>query len=230
MMGKGVSYFGKIKRRQLHLHRWRGLGGGSKTTTMNRREYLKQTALFLGYAVSAATVSEVMLSCKSTANLDWKPVFFNSEQASLVAEIAETILPKTDTPGAKELGVPQFIDKMISLTRDEAGQQQITAGMEAFQEAANEKFGKTFNELDETQRREFLIEQDKKSPPFPISMWGIMLDPNPEPITFYRGIKSMVLTSYYTSEKIGEEVLVYKPVPGPAVGCVPYNGQNSWAE
>jgi hypothetical protein len=197
---------------------------------MNRRDYLKQTALFLGYAVSATTITEVMLSCKSTANLEWKPVFFNSDQANLVAEIAETILPKTDTPEAKELGVPQFIDKIISLTRDEAGQQEIISGMEAFDEAAKTKYGKAFTEVDETQRREFLIEQDKNSPPFPVNMWGIMLDPNPKPITFYRGIKSMILTGYYSSEKIGEEVLVYKPVPGPYSGCVPYEGQNSWAE
>jgi hypothetical protein len=197
---------------------------------MNRRDYLKQTTLFLGYAVSATTITEVMLSCKSTANLEWKPVFFNNEQASLVAEIAETILPKTGTPGAKELGVPQFIDKMMSLTRDEAGQQEIISGMEAFEQEAKEKYGKPFTELDENQRREFLIEQDKNSPPFPVNIWGIMLDPNPEPITFYRGIKSMILTGYYSSEKIGEEVLVYKPVPGPYSGCVPYEGQNSWAE
>lgn len=197
---------------------------------MNRREYLKQTALFLGYALSATTVSDVMLACKSQVNIEWKPVFFTPEQANLIAEIAETILPKTDTPGAKELGVPQFIDKIISLTRNEAGQQDLIAGMEAFEQAAKDKFGKAFVELDVSQRREFLIEQDKNSPPFPVSMWGIILDPNPKPITFYRGIKSMVLTGYFSSEKIGEEVLVYRPVPGQYAGCVPYEGQNAWAE
>lgn len=197
---------------------------------MNRRDYLKQTALFLGYAVSATTVSELMLSCKSTANLDWKPTFFNENQANLIAEISETILPKTTTPGAKEMGVPQFIDKLVAQTSSKAGQKELIAGMEKFEKAAVDKYGKAFTELDNAQRQEFLVEQDKISPPFPPNMWGIMLDPDPKPITFYRGLKNMVLLSYFTSEKIGEEVLVYRPVPGPYSGCIPYEGQNSWAE
>ena len=38
---------------------------------------------------------------------------------------AETILPKTKTPGAKELGVPQFIDKMVNDTMDAAGKEKF---------------------------------------------------------------------------------------------------------
>ncbi|MEZ4901247.1 MAG: gluconate 2-dehydrogenase subunit 3 family protein [Spirosomataceae bacterium] len=197
---------------------------------MNRREYIKQTALFLGYTLSATAVSEVMLSCKTQADLAWKPVFFDNNQANLIAEIAETILPKTNTPGAKELGVPQFIDKMLKLTTDEAGQKGLIKGLEDFEKACSDKYGKDFTELDAKQRQEFLIAQDKASPAFPISMWGIMLDPNPQPITFYRRIKSMVLMGYYSSEKIGEDVLAYSPVPGQYKGCVPYKGQNAWSE
>jgi len=197
---------------------------------MNRREYIKQTAFFLGYAVSATTIAEMMLSCKTQANLDWKPVFFDNNQANLIAEIAETILPKSKTPGAKELGVPQFIDKMLKLTSDETGQQDIIKGLEGFEKSCSDKYGKEFAELDAVQRKEFLIEQDKVSPAFPISMWGIMLDPNPKPVTFYRRIKSMVLMGYYSSEKIGEQVLAYAPVPGQYKGCIPYKGQNTWSE
>lgn len=197
---------------------------------MNRRDYIKQTALFLGYTLSASTISQVMSGCTTEANLDWKPQFFSPAQASLIAEIAETLLPKTETPGAIELGVPQFIDKIIAITSDKNGKEEILKGMEIFQKDCETKFEKNFTSLDLEQKKEFLIAQDKASPAFPVSMWGIMLDPNPQQITFYRRIKSMVLMGYFSSEKVGEEILVYAPVPGEAKGCVPYEGQNSWAE
>nr|WP_290932663.1 gluconate 2-dehydrogenase subunit 3 family protein [Haliscomenobacter sp.] len=82
---------------------------------MNRRELLKSSGLFVGYAVSSATLTSLFISCQAEAkvNLDWNPVFLSKEQANTLAEITETILPKTKTPGAKELAVPQFIDKML---------------------------------------------------------------------------------------------------------------------
>jgi gluconate 2-dehydrogenase gamma chain len=72
---------------------------------MNRREALKQTTLILGYAVSAPVAAAMLNGCKAKPQLNYKPVFFDEEQAALLAEIAETILPKTSTPGAKDAGV-----------------------------------------------------------------------------------------------------------------------------
>ena len=71
---------------------------------------------------------------------------------------------------------------------------------------------------------------DKEAAKFPPNLWGIVLDPKPAPITFFRRMKSLTLMGYFTSEKIAKEVLVYDPVPGTYIGCMPYNGQNSWAE
>ncbi len=184
----------------------------------------------LGYTFSTAAASDLLIACKEQAKLDWKPVFLDNNQANLIAEISETILPQTATPGAKELGLPQFIDKMLKELLNEKDQQELMAGLKDFEKKCDAKYNKSFTELTQAEKEAFLIEQDKASPGFPISMWGINLDPNPKPITFYRRIKSLALMGYFTSEKIGKEVLVYDPVPGHYDGCIPLSGQNAWAE
>ncbi|MGB3172933.1 MAG: gluconate 2-dehydrogenase subunit 3 family protein [Saprospiraceae bacterium] len=102
--------------------------------------------------------------------------------------------------------------------------------MSNFEEDCIKKYGRGFQSLDKAQKEQYLIDQDKNAPKFPISMWGINLDPHPQPITFYRRLKSMVLMGYYTSEKISKEVLVYAPVPGDYMGCVPIGARNSYAD
>ena len=81
---------------------------------MNRREAIQKATLALGFAISAPALTGVLNGCKSAPELNYKPVFFNEEQARLINELTEIILPKTSTPGAKEAGVLSFIDILIS--------------------------------------------------------------------------------------------------------------------
>ncbi len=197
---------------------------------MNRREYIKNTALFLGYAVSASAVSDLLVSCQNEAKLAWKPVFLNNNQANTIAEMAETILPKTATPGAKDLGVPQFIDKMLKELLTEADQKEFVEGIESLDKRCEKDYGKVFVACEQKQKEEVLTKLDKESAKFPPSLWGIVLVEKPDPITFFRKMKSLTLMGYFTSEKVGKEILRYDPVPGTYIGCMPLNGMNSWTE
>lgn len=196
---------------------------------MNRRNALKTSALFMGYAVSATALTETFIACQKTVKLDWKPVFLSNEQANTIAEITETILPKTSTPGAKELGVPQFVDKMLHDLLSEADQKDFLAGLESLDERCESEYGKSFVECTPAQREALLLALDKEAEPFPPSLWGITLKPSGPP-AFFRRLKSLTLLGYYTSEKIGKEVLAYDPVPGEYIACMPLNGQNAWNE
>lgn len=130
---------------------------------MNRRDILKSSALFLGYAVSATALSETFMACSQEAKLDWKPLFLDKNQAASIAEITETILPKTNTPGAKELGVPQFIDKMLKDLLSSEEQKDFLAGLEKLEEACEKAYGKSFVECTPQQRQEFLTKMDTEA-------------------------------------------------------------------
>lgn len=197
---------------------------------MNRREYIKNTALALGLGVSGVAFSEIFITCAKDAKLDWKPVFLSTNQAATIAEIAETILPKTKTPGAKELGVPQFIDKMVNDTMDAKGKEQFVKDLDAFDEVCKDKYGKNFVELEPVKREAYLLELEKENPRSGMNLWGINLEPDAPKPTFYKTVKSLTLFGFYTSESIGKNVLVYDPIPGEYMACMPLKGQNAWNE
>jgi hypothetical protein len=197
---------------------------------MNRREYIKNTALALGLGVSGVAFSEIFIACAKDAKLTWKPVFLSQNQAATIAEIAETILPKTKTPGAKELGVPQFIDKMVNDTMDAAGKEKFVKDLEAFDEVCKDKYGKNFVELEPAKCEAYLLELEKDNPRSGMNLWGINLEPDAPKPTFYKTVKSLTLFGFYTAESIGKNVLVYDPVPVDYIACMPLNGQNAWNE
>src|SRR5213596_709335 len=68
----------------------------------------------------------------------------NPHQNETVATIAELIIPKTDTPGAREAGVPAFIDVMLAEWADDEQRQMFTGGLANVDERSRTAFGKNF--------------------------------------------------------------------------------------
>src|SRR2546426_6999960 len=66
------------------------------------------------------------------------------QQNETAAIIAELIIPKTDTPGAREAGVPGFIDVMLADWGDDEQRQMFTAGVPGGDEASRAAFGEDF--------------------------------------------------------------------------------------
>src|SRR3954468_2117884 len=99
---------------------------------MDRREALKRTALMMGGILSAPTIFGILNGCTAKPTIDWKPEAFSEDQGILVSQVSEIIIPKTDTPGAKEVGVPRFIDQIVKdvFTKDE--RDKFIAGLNAF--------------------------------------------------------------------------------------------------
>lgn len=196
---------------------------------MNRREAFKNTALLFGVAISGSAITSVFNACDPKNRLSWKPVFFSEKQAATVSAIAESILPKTDTPGARELKVDVFIDVMVKETLSPEEQERIKTGIGEFSQTSKEMFGKAFEELPEEEQHQVLDQFEKEANTFNASVWGSTIGVQ-EPIHFYRRIKQLTLLGYYTSEYIGKNVLVYDPVPGVQLGCIPLKDVgNSWS-
>src|SRR6478609_6266605 len=123
---------------------------------MDRREALKRTAWIMGGAVSAPAILGILKGCKAKPTLDWKPSFLSEPQGILVTQVAEIIIPKTDTPGAKETGVPGFIDLMLKEVYSKEDQDRFIAGLEAFDEEAKKAHGDAFIELDADKQAAFV--------------------------------------------------------------------------
>lgn len=192
---------------------------------IDRREALRKTALLMGAAVSASAMAGILNGCKTTPDLNYKPVFFTEDQARLVSELSDIILPKTDTPGAKEVGVPNFIDKMLNECYKKEDQERFLAGLTAFDEDAKKTFGDSFiyckpeDQLTLVKKANEAAVKDKKE------------NPAAKRPFFYMA-KELTMLGYFNTEVGATKVLQYEAVPGAYKGCIPLseagNGK-TWA-
>lgn len=173
-----------------------------------------------GFVVSSTALSNFMISCnpsKKKHNLS----FFNDEDYELISSISETILPKTNTPGATEVGVPDFIDKFIFHCFDDNGKKELKSGLQNFSDKCKADYGKNFLSLSNEEKHSYLMKHQQEAPRTGMSLWGINLEPDAPKPTFYKQIKGLTLFGYFTSETIGKDHLDYQPVPGEFLACIP---------
>jgi gluconate 2-dehydrogenase gamma chain len=181
--------------------------------------------LFMGAAVSASALSGILYGCKAAPDLNYKPVFFTEDQARLISELSEILIPKTDTPGAKEVGVPNFIDKVLKECYAKEDQQRFLSGLTAFDEEAKKTYGDSFiyckpgDQMALIKKTNEIVVKDRKE-----NYSGKR--------PFFYMAKELTMLGYFTSEPGATQVLQYSVVPGAYKGCIPLseagNGK-TWA-
>lgn len=139
------------------------------------------------------------------------PAALSPRELDIVGIVADVILPRTDTPGATDLGVPAFVDLLASewMDADDAG--ALHAGLAALDTTARQRFGSGFVEATPEQQTALVQELDDALPA-PGSD-----DEVPE--GFYPTLKRFVLMGYFTTEE-GASQIGYRMMPGDFGGCV----------
>ena len=187
---------------------------------MNRREALSSVAVLLGGTLIGA---EAFLSgCK---NASTNVVAFTPDDIAFLNEVAETILPKTDTPGAKEAKVGDFMAVIVKDCYKPTEANVFMEGMTALKlKDSKAKIGKSFMEATAEERHQLLVELDAEQKAFQAKK-------KPEDIPHYfRMMKELTLWGFFTSEVGATKVLRYVAVPGKYEGCVDYKkGDKAWA-
>jgi Gluconate 2-dehydrogenase subunit 3 len=198
---------------------------------MNRRELLKNTALFAGYSLTFGAFSNAFTACAtaSKSTVAVVPPFLSSAQFNLLSAVADTLLPKTKTPSASEVGVPKHIDQVLRLLFTEKDSAEFVKNLINIDTNCQKSKGETFMACDANERHDFLIQLDKEPNVYAPTMWGITLANNPPKHTFFKDLKGMLIASYFTTKEIATNHLVYEPIPGDYIGCIPYDGQNVWS-
>jgi hypothetical protein len=163
----------------------------------------------------------------------------------MVAAIADRIIPATDTPGARAVGVHEFIDAMLADYYDAGDRARFAEGLAALDERARTTCGKQFVSCAPDRQTELLTRLDHDTfalpravpqpdprretehgpgTPLPSELKVETARPRPaHPATpFFRMMKELTLLGYYTSEAGATRELRYAPVPARYDGCVPF--------
>ncbi|WP_143308892.1 gluconate 2-dehydrogenase subunit 3 family protein [Chitinophaga vietnamensis] len=190
---------------------------------MHRRDAIRNVAILLGTAISASTLS-ALESCTGSAPKNYE---LNKPQTkALLAEIAETIIPTTDTPGAKAAKVDDFIITMMNDCYKKSDQEVFLQGLKKIDEASDKKFKKTFMDLTPDQRTQLLTDIDKER----VEYNKRKDKKEGDPTHYFQYLKELTLLGYFTSEPGATKALRYVPVPGKFEGCIPYKkGDKAWA-
>ncbi len=128
------------------------------------------------------------------------------------AALAETIIPETDTPGAREAGVGEFIEFMLQEWFPQEDADRFVAGLDSLHNHCAEQFGMSFAELNAEQQIEVVT----------ALMEGRVENFEDGGKDFFEHAKQLTMFGYYTSE-IGMTVeRRYLPMPGRYDGAYPY--------
>ena len=184
--------------------------------SITRREAIRRTMLALGVAITPALLDGVLHAQTTLRAAGVAPAYLSALQFATVRAIAERILPKTDTPGANDVGVPAFIDLMYGKYLSDEEKAVFAAGLAEVEKLSAVQGQRGFAQLSSVQQDALLTQvaraaQEKEK-------------------TFFHLIKELTLLGYFTSEPIGKNVLHYDPIPGRYQGCIPLAevGNVSW--
>lgn len=193
---------------------------------MDRRAILKYTAYVTGYAITAPLTSAFLSGCKAEpATPDYMPSFLSEDTYLNLKAVVDTMLPKTDTPGALEVGVPEFIDLVLDKYTEEEDRQKMVDGFQSWLSSIQDSESKPYHSLSAEDQLRLLNVLDKESIATAESLEEQDLDKDEleEKQPWWLDLKSLAINSYFASEKVGTEVLAYDPVPGPYQGCIPFS-------
>ena len=134
---------------------------------------------------------------------------FGHKEESLLRIVVDTLIPATDTPGAKELKVDQFVLLMVNDCHSEKDQAAFYAGLHDLDAFTEKQFGQSFVACDADTRVEALNSLSK-SP-----------DASPELQAFFKIAKGRTIQGYLESKYVMTELLPHKMIPDPYDGYYP---------
>jgi hypothetical protein len=127
---------------------------------------------------------------------------------ALVVALADTILPRTDTPGAVDVAAPEFVDLLLAEWYPEEERRELVAGLDALDARCRQAQGAAFAELNPARRATFLLTVDGHD------------GPKGSPEAAYRTVKDAIVFGYLTSRPIVPLVRRFPVIPGRFDGCI----------
>lgn len=184
---------------------------------MRRREVLQ--ILATGTALQLAPSKLLMFLREARALIDTSSLrTLNAHQDATVKALAEMIIPRTDTPGATDVGASAFIDLMLTEWYDDEDRNRFLKGLADVDSQARALIGKDFVDCAAAQQADMLRVLGEKM----IEEAGEQARVEhefPSDASFYPMLRRLTLTAYYTSEAGATDELYFEMIPGRFIGC-----------
>ena len=183
----------------------------AKPLLWTRRDAILKASAMLGGATLVGQ-SLMLAGCERSetelpATDEPQDSMFSDAELELLAEIAETILPETATPGATSAGVGPFIALMVTDTYSPEEQRVFREGLATIDRMCQEAHGRNFVELSPEERLRIAERLDRER-----------FDAG-DSVHYFRMLKELTVLGFFTSEAAYNEILEYVEAPGRYDGC-----------
>lgn len=202
---------------------------------MNRRQVLKNLGLGAGVFIVGPSALSLLQSCKNEPEYDWEPTFLSASHGFALKEILEVILPATDTPGASDLNIAQFIDSYMDQVAEPTQAKRFKRSADAFSNSFKKEYDKN-QEEGKSEDFEKLIEKYLRATPADKQLYmkrnsetqdatdqksEVKMDDDAGAYAYLTNVREMAIWAWKNSEQVGENVLWYDPIPGQYIPCGP---------
>jgi hypothetical protein len=188
---------------------------------MNRRKAIK--LILLGSASVTSLISQKWLDkIKSTE------IAYLSDKQLLIAELAEVIIPATDTPGAKAVQVEDFILRMLIDCTDARSLNNFINGLQELEEFSLLHYKGSFTFCNPRQKEAILKEFENRA----FSYTGILgkIERKILGQPFFIMLKKYTVLGFCTSQLGATQALNYEYIPGSFENVGPISpSHKTWA-
>lgn len=176
---------------------------------MQRRDILK--ALGAAAALAVLPEHEALAAWARVGAAHSLAGTLSDDQLALIGAIADTIIPRTDTPSATDVKVPAFIDVIVSENYTDNQRTAFVNALPQLETALRGADGTSFVAMDAEHRAVALGNVERASR-------------QPQPNATYWRLKGLVIHGYFTSESVAKQVLHYNMMPGHYNGAARVRG------
>ncbi len=131
-------------------------------------------------------------------------------QVAIINAVGDTIIPRTDTPGASDVGIVDWIDVLVAEYYSDEDKANFLAGLDAIDAAARRTGANGIAEMSADARATLIGSIESSN------------DRRSEPARTYWRLKGLVIHGYFTSERVQKDVLKTEIMPGRFEGAAPH--------
>lgn len=194
---------------------------------LDRRQFLQQATLVLGGALTASCVSAV-LDHDPDLPLSTDKSLLDASQKSTVSAVIDRILPTTDTPGAIDVGVPDFVEFMLAEGYHDAQSAIFIAGLARIDSLSEERHATRFALATSSQQDEILHEIEAEELAASGGPFAALFAAGQDR-AFFSLSKELTIVGYYTSEMVVKNQFSFSHAAGYYDPCVELKpGDKPW--
>jgi hypothetical protein len=171
---------------------------------MERRDLLR--AIASAAALTALPNEKALAAWSRVTSGVPTPNGLNDAQMALVRAIADTIIPRTDTPSATDVGVHRFVDVIVSEQLPDAERTKGLAALDAINARSMSESSVVFADLSPEAKGKMIESLESGAR-------------DAEPSGTYWRLKGLIVHGYFTSEQVMKDVLKHKVMPGAFEGA-----------